>query len=370
MNPLRRVIRSLISLASPPAIPYLAEFPFGATAPPQSTDVKDIDGLKLWHVVVTPGATNWLVTYWLSKDHFLRDGPTLARRLGTTVGNQGLVGDIGSPPIPWWKRIKPGTAVLSVAAFLGALEVISNRYDWLFAEPELLISMQHARFDVIEGDELPVPVRIVNQISTEHSDITLGAEIVSVDHQPQRLTLGVDRIPQLAGSASKDIAAIVTLAKAGSYRLRVAADASAGALRSRKHFETYGDVKVWPKLPAGRIQIREVHGPNAFLSGLLTVGPPALNGLDCELEILEVPGLRFGGMFDMPFDHSAPLWNSAGKGLDSAAVLRWSVGVVPEGKKELGVDVVVSRDGHTDWASVMQNARFLCQYRREKFRHE
>lgn len=370
MTVLARVVATLRGAgSSAKSVPYVAEYLLDDNVARPSNDLKDIDGLMLWHIVAIPGGIDRLFTYWESKDHFTRDGPLLENRLGTRAATQGFLGQIGTRAVPWWKRIRPGTVVLSIAAFLGALEVISNRYDRLFAEPNLRVKIA-PRFDAIEGSEIASTLQVVNQVSTEHTDIVLVVELTSVGGQPQRLVLSADRIPELAGSTSKDIVAIVTAPKAGQYELRVVADASAGVMRSRKRFENDTVVMVWPKLPIGAVELRQNPEGNAVLAGTVALGPAAPNGLDCALEVAKVPGLRFAGLFDMPIGHSNPAWHTAGEGVDSVAVLRWSIAPVLEGKQKLTVDVVLARDGQTDWRSVASDARLLCLYRKEKFRHD
>lgn len=370
MTVLSRVVDSLGKAGpSPEPVPYMVEYLLDGNIVPSNDDLKAIDGLKAWHTVATPGGTNHLFTYWASKDHFTRDGHRLEKRLGTPATTQGLLGQAGTTAIPWWKRISLTTVVLSIAAVLGALEVISNRYDRLFAQPDLQVKTA-PRFDAIEGAELASTLQVVNQVSTGHTNIVLAGELTSAGGQPQRVVLSANRIPELAGSTSKDIVAIVASPKAGQYKLRVVADASAGLMRSRKRFESDANVTVWPKLPMGAVELRQNHETNAVLAGTVVLGPAAPNGLDCALEVAKVSGLRFAGLFDMPVGHSNPSWHTAGEGVDSVAVLRWSIAPVLEGKQKLTLDVVLTRDGQTDWRLVASDTRLLCLYRKEKFRHD
>lgn len=370
MTVLSRVVDSLGKAGSSPnPVPYMAEYLLDGNVMPSNDDLKAIDGLRAWHTVATPGGTSRLFTYWASKDHFTRDGHRLEKRLGARATTEGLLGQAGTTAISWWKRISLTTVVLSIAAFLGALEVISNRYDRLFAGPDLQVKTA-PRLDAIEGAELASPLQVVNQVSTGHTNIVLAGELTSVGSQPQRVVLSANRIPELAGSSSKDIVAIVAAPKPGKYKLRVVADASAGLMRSRKRFESDMDVTVWPKLPIGLVELRQSPEPNAVLAGTVVLGPAAPNGLDCVLEVAKFPGLRFAGLFDMPIGHSNPSWHTAGEGVDSVAVLRWSIAPVLEGKQRLTLDVVLARDGQTDWPLVARDTRLQCVYRKEKFRHD
>lgn len=363
---LQRFITVVRGTSTSRSVTYLTEYALRAAAALPS--FKSLEGVEAWHVCQDPGGgISRLFVYWASRDHFVRDGPALESLLQAKVASHGYVGDVSTKEVPWWKRIKPTTALLSLAALLGAAEVISNRYERLFSSPDILLRPDRAHFDVVEGGEFVATLQVVNQLSIEQTDVDIGVDLVPSTGQRRNLSLSANRLSHLAASAVKEIKAVCVAPDAGSYKLDASAVSKAGLLKPRARFESSADVIVWPKLPVATVSLRRDGGRTAAMAGTLLLGPPALNGLDCSLTIEGVEGLTFEGLLDLPVANSKPAWNTAGAGSSSVAMLRWAMAPIPDGKQKLDLELVMARNGPTDWKSIARNARLACQYRKEKF---
>ena len=286
------------------------------------------------------------------------------------VTAHGYVGVMGTREIAWWKRVKPTTVILSLAALLGAVEVIGSRYERLFAVPDLSLKMERQKFDVVEATELAVVVNVHNELSTEQTDIQLSAELVGSDGKVREVRLSEDRLSQLAKSSAKEVKAVAVAPMSGSYKLRVRANSKAGWLRPRKPFETTNDVEVWPEVPSGTVALKNGGQGQGVLRGTLRLGHRASNGLNCEWQIDKVPDLVFDGLFDLSVKDSRRRWSTDGKGENSVALLRWDVAAVPTAMSVLTAELVLKGPVSTDWTTVARQSSLVCRYSKEAIRNE
>jgi hypothetical protein len=350
-------------------VPYLAAFVLHSL--PTAADDKalqDFEGLLLSHVVSGDSGTSRLVTYWASVAHYLNSQSAVEVLLKGTPLLQGRVARIAYEKKPWWKGIKPATVVLSAAALFGALEVLTNRYDRLFAEPQLLVKAS-GHFDIVEGEDLRRTIVLRNQLATTgHNSIRVLASWQGRDEKTKtkgQLRLAEAEVPVLAGGDSRELMVEGVAPASGNYVMKIDAIAEAGWFRGRKAFEANVPFRVWPNLPEGRISHVKSYRDRARYELRVLVGRAANKGLDCALEIKGVPELRYERQFHSPVGGYKETWHSAGNGRLAISVLNWSTGPI-EAMQDIQMDLNLAGTAETAWASLATNAALTCQPRTEK----
>lgn len=350
------------------AISYFAAYRFPKGMPDVGPALlKAYDGLALAHAVRTEEGVARLLTYWASRDHFVASGESFRARLeGQLLPGHGLVNKLFTKPPPWWRKVKLGTAVLSAAAFFGAMEIIDNRYDRVFAVPALVIKAEKSRIDINEGEPFRTTVTIVNQLpTTPHRNVSVSAYLLDKQEKRTELRLVESEIPVLATGAPRELVVEGAAPAVGDFQLVVSTAADAGRLALSKRFEGRSRLVVWSAIPVGRLQKVEARGAWARFGGQISVGRAAPEGLDCELQVLGVPGLNFENQLSAPVADRGKKWQTAGAGSDAIALLTWSLAPVASQQK-VGIDLALLGDAKTDWDAVANNATLRCEYRKEK----
>jgi hypothetical protein len=351
-------------------VPYFGVFdlPAGMEEVPKDA-LRDVPGLMLSHIVRRVDGVSSLFTYWSTFDHYESGKGTVAQRIGSAPGaGSGHVTTMTVPVVVWWRKIKPATLLLSMAALLGAFQVITNEFDRGFAEPSLLVKPAKTRLEAIEGSELTTSVEVINRhLKVNHHGVRLKAALRSEGGGSAPINVLDLEVPSIAGGGMKEIAIETKLPlQPGPHVLDITASAKAGLFRKSDDFLARINLYVWPQKPISRLRIVNSSAGWGKYHAIIALGYAAPHGLDCELEISSFEGLRYDNQI-----HSSALiyrdeFVSEGSGKDAIAVLRWSTGPV-EGQRRLDVNLILLGESATDWAVLPQKSSVTCSQRLEKF---
>ena len=367
---------SLQSLANPPGaaadvkpVPHFGPFelPMGTGELPKDA-LRDIPSLMLSHIVRRGDGASILFTYWSTSDHYESSKDALAQRIGSVPGaGAGHVTAMTVREVGWWRKVKPTTLLLSLAALFGAFEVITNEFDRGFAEPSLLVKPAKTRLEAIEGTEWMTSVQVVNQLlKVDHHGVRVKAALRSEGAASAPVNVVDIEVPSLAGGVTKDIAVETKLPlEPGPHVLDITASAKAGFFRERQVFSGKVDVFVWPQQPTGRLYLVNSSDGWGRYQAQIALGYAAPQGLDCDLEIKGFDGLRYKNQINSSASIYRDQFVTAGSGKNANAVLRWSTGPV-EGQRAVNVSLILVREAATDWASLLQVSTLTCRQRSEK----
>lgn len=369
MKLVTRIRNTLAGSASPPPIPYFAEYSLNAeNSQTIAPDMKSYPGLLLYYLIDSKPGEYRVATYWSTKEHFLRDAGSFQRDIGATAEElRGFVHGLTARPESIWTRIPWYTVVLGIAAFLGAVQAIGNYFDWIFGAPHLALKLDKARVHLIEDAEFREQSSLVNVAAVAHREISVSAYLKSKSNTV-RLNVNPSEVPHIAGSAAQEISITGVAPAPGQYDLVVGANGSAGLIRSAKNFQFSRPVTVWPKAPVGALSLNKVQGDTALLAGSVAVGPAAPNGLDCELEITGIADLKYDDLFEFPMLYQSAQWRSNETSGSEVASLRWAVLPVPA-QDNLRFQIALMRPSPTDWNKVSEQSTVRCTYRKEKIRN-
>lgn len=368
MNAAFRAIAGLAGIQVPKPIPYFAVYlPSGQMKALLKDLIVGLEGLVLAHLVRMNDGSSRVFTYWGTKEHFDASGEILRDRLqAQLLPERGPVSAVSTPPQPLWKKINPVTVVLSIAALVGALDAIWIHYDWLIAEPLLLVRPEKSKVEIIESSDMRMTVTLVNQLPrTEHRNIKVAAELVDKDKKSYPLRLVEHDIAALPGGAMKDLVIEGTAPIVGEYAFHVDATAKAGWLPSSKTFRGEARFIIWPKTPRGSILLKKTKPPEARFTGTIAVGPAAPQGLDCEIQSRGTPGLKFDEYFITTVGNSNLKRNMTGQFENAVSNLTWSTAPV-ESMRYVTVNFILLGDLATDWKAVSEKIELNCNTRQEK----
>jgi hypothetical protein len=367
------IAKSALNRVSPSnSAPYFAEYKLGRGSKIPAEFLEKINGLNFWHTIAASASETILYTYWASSDHFRASEQSIKSELSCQANPHGLISSANARNPPWWLKINPLTIIITIAALIGASKVIQDLHLQLTSPPELLIKSEPGRIDAIEGDPITAHIQVSNQINVEHNDIVLSSEINSDTTSTVSATSSPSRIPELNGHSTSQITIDIPPLKPGPSRLDISATASAGLIAAPQKFKHTISLEVWPKYPSGKIKLTNSTNGTARIAGTLNIGPAALNGLDCAIELRGVEGVSFDNYFDFSVAHKNLLWRTAGTGSTTVATLKWSTPPIQEGKKTLILNAFFSTKSNLnqDQAKAIDNASFNCQYRKEVYHND
>jgi hypothetical protein len=368
---------SLNSLADLPVasagvkpVPYFGAFDLreGMEEVPKDA-LRDVPGLMLSHIVRRIDGVSSLFTYWSTFDHYESGKGIVAQRIGSApAAGSGHVTTMKVPLVAWWRRIRPATLLLSMAALLGAFKVITNEFDRGFAEPSLLVKPAKTRLEAIEGSELTTSVQVVNQhLMVDHHGVRVKAAFQSQGGASAPVNVLDLEVPSIAGGVTKDIAIETKLPlKPGPHVLDITASAKAGLFRERQVFSGKVDLFIWPQKPTSRLQIVSSSAGWGRYQAIIALGYAAPQGLDCDLEIRSIEGLRYKNQINSSTSIYRDQFVSAGSGKNANALLRWSTGPVG-GQRAINVSLILLGESATDWGNLLQVSTLTCSQRSEKF---
>lgn len=330
--------------------------------------LEEIDGLLAVQDVRKDDGRTVFVTYWASREHFTRGrDAALAQLQATLIVMEGPAGQLHTQSKQWWKKVKLSTVLLSTAALLGAMEVVSNRYERLFASPELGVRSEKQVFSLIEADDFTTTVTVENLLPVaEHRNLVVSAVLVDAKGVQLPMTVLDPQMSSLTATKARvfDISGKVPLP--GEYHLKIGVHGKAGWLRAAKAFTVDSRVKVWPQKPQGYVKLKKSRSTNADYVVFVEVGHAAPFGILCEFT------LTGGGKMD--FDRNE--WRSieattlgnflvAGSGDNATSRLRWSWASTAA-QKSLRAELTLAGEAGTDWSSVANKAKVECTPMKEK----
>lgn len=367
MNKLaQRLTRSLKAPAAVQPIPYFAAYHLAAaTLPPKALEA--LAGLLLGHIVRADDGSCRLFTYWSTAEHFHCGDAALRQRLAAApLSGHGRIDSLCTPPVAWWRQLKPLTFVLSLFALFGAVKGLEGHFSWLFATPTLLLKPEKSKLEIIEGTDLSSTLTVVNQlISTDHRRVLVTAQFADRQGRSPDVQTDPREIPELAGGATREVVFTSAAPAAGQYTLTFNATAKAGWLRfASKQFTASTTVVVWPRLPKGSLHVMKYSGQWAIYSASIEVGPEAPLGLDCELQFKGIPGLQFNTLSLPELQSPEPHWQTTGEQSNAVAVLAWSTGKLKP-RTRLTAQLRLDGEPGTDWTAVAASSQLTCRNRKE-----
>lgn len=300
--------------------PYVAEFALqngDAPSPPQS-----IRGLLMSHVVVS-GSGHRLVTYWTSREVYLRERDALREALALPDPlHDGFPRSLYAPDPPWWKRVNWYTAFVSAVAFFGTLEALRVHYDNLFLAPRLHVQApRRVPLDYIAGQELEEYFTVINRTAVTHRDV-----VTTVTSDPP----GAFRELQVAGTAGQ-IPPGGTLTvmvrgianKPGDGRLILNVKAGAGLVRSAPVNPYRFAMKLWPAEPRTTTQITETFDEDVRFDVTVESGKAAPKGMQCVARVVGNTSITGLSISEEDFNLIQP-WQVAGEAPKQVHTMRWT----------------------------------------------
>lgn len=353
-----------------PSTPYYVEYALSqGSLAKDAIPIDQYPGLLFFYLICPQQESVKLATCWITKEHFLRDGKNLGESLhAETVELEGFIDNFNSRSLPIWRRFRWHTVILGIAAFLGAIEAIGNHYDWLFAAPYIVLESKSDQLNFIEQSNLYQNISIVNRSAVAHRNLRLSAELRAKFSPAVRLKTFPEFTPHIPENESEEIKITGSTPPPGSYELVVHANAKAGVLRYPREFTFTRSVLVWPQTPKASLSVKLEQDNIALLTGQLSIGPPALNGLDCELMIEKSPQLEYR-LFDFPYLYGTPAWGVTDSPGEELASLVWQVRPVGE-FKQLQFQLALRGRDDTDWNKISREAKIYCYYRKEAWSNE
>lgn len=366
MRSVRQILRSVASASNAAPPNYVAEYSFANGQVLPAINISKYPGLLFLHEIRSSNGAARLIVCWSTKDHFARDSASFAHELGGVLADDhGFVANPTFPDEPLWKRIRLRSALIAIAAVIGAIQVIVQTYNWLIVRPNLEVKAAETKFSAVEGQPIRRVLEISNHLPAAHRNIQLAGTLKDAAGMEQTVALQPARVPHIAAGGSQAVEMMVTAPHAGRYQLAVHVRASAGYFARSKTFDLVRDLTVWPERPVGHLALGYVRGDVAFVSGSLDLGLPAKFGLECELEIPRVQALRFADIFDFPYLDGTPEWQTVETPGQEDAVLSWNTGSI-DGERSVEFSLALQRSRATDWSAVLRQAELSCQDRRSK----
>lgn len=369
MRPLPPILRSIATAttAAPPI--YFSQYSQPSAAVLSALDISVYPGLLFIYELRGSNGSSSLIACWTTKDHFTRDGGRLSADINSTPSdNHGFVANPKFQREPFWRRLRLPTAVVTIAAVIGAIQVIGGTYNTLYVKPDIELKTTAIKHSVVEGQPFSQTVDILNHLPAAHRNITLDGALRDESGVEHRISIQPALIPHIAPGETQSATVTTTAPTPGKYQLVVQARASAGWLADEKEFYWSSGVSVWPELPVPQLAVGEVRNDVAFISGRLAIGPAAPHGLECALEIPNVAQLRFTDILQFPSIEGRPDWQSNETPGHEDALLSWQTGPM-EGERSVDFSVALQRAATTDWNAVIQRAQLTCQYRGSKDEH-
>lgn len=366
MRSAAKMLRGVASAATAAPPIYVAQYSGADASRLPSVEISKYPGLLFCHEVRSANGTIRLVACWSTKDHFTRDSASFAGELGAVLADDH--GFVASPKFqnePLWKRIRPTTALITAAAVIGAIQVIVQTYHWLFVTPSLELKAIKLEYSAVENQQFTQTLEILNHLPATHRDIALTGTLRDASGKEHSVKLQPASVPHLSAKESQAVAVVATAPRAGKYQLSIDVRASAGHFMPAATFPFVRDVIVWPELPVGRVGVGYVRDDMVFVLGRLDIGPSALHGLECELEIPRVSGLHFEDAFDFLSLERKAEWHTVETPGEEDAILSWSTDSI-EGERSVEFSLALQRQAATDWHAVLKQAEVRCQYRRRK----
>jgi hypothetical protein len=367
MNSAAQAIAGLSGTATASPILYYAGYLLPRTMNEVPRDLSDgVEGLVLSHLVRLEDGSKRVFTYWQSAQHFDGGDEVLRDRLQAPSPEHGPINAVATPAKPWWRKVKPLTVVLSIAAAIGAIDAIVIRYDWLLAKPLLLVKPEKTKTEILESANIRIAVSVVNQLPrTEHRNVKVAVELIDTARKRHPLRLVEQEIAVLPGGATKDLMVEGTAPPAGLYRFQVAATADAGLWRSSKTFSGEAQFNIWSRTPRGSVRLVESKSSWARFVGTIEVGHAAPLGVDCEIQSQGAPRLAFDRQFRTTIGYRNLQWRTAGERDSSISILTWSMTAV-ESMQSITAEVIFLGEPATDWAAVAERIKLNCAARQEK----
>lgn len=361
-------LRAYFGGRPPPApTPYVAEYMLGpsilATFP---IDITHYSGLVSFYFVLPGHAPMRVVSCWATKEHFLRDGANFCSQISATLNPlHGFIQDFTIEAKSLWQRIPVFSILISIVAILGALKALFDYYDWIFSKPDLALTTDDLRIDIVQGAELKITSSLVNNLTVAHRNIKISAKLVSSAGVTDKLDVHPPHIPNMPGATTQKFSVSGIAPAPSAYKLTIFAAAQAGRLRNAETFQLDTDVTVWPKIPNGKLSSKSDNGSIGLLTGLVAFGKAAANGLDCELEIKGSPGLRYDGIFEFYFLDQAPTWKTTENAGNEIASFRWTTLKIPA-YQNISFQIGLVGGAETDWRKVAGRSNVVCHYRKDK----
>lgn len=348
-------------------VPYLALLSSPLQACPE-TLLKSAKGLQAVQPIHRDNGHTAFLTYWATPEHFQRGSADVAQQLQvTSTLYEGLAGDLQLPIESKWKAVKLSTVLLSTAALLGALEVVTNRYERLFASPELALRADKQAFSVVETEDIATSVTVENLLPVaEHRDIAVTAALVDSSGNHLPLAVQDPQMSSLSATKSRAFNIVGKVPAPGEYKLRVGVQAKAGWLRDGKSFVTESRLTSWPRTPRGSLRLKDSRSTNADYVVLVEVGSAAPFGVLCELTVTGVGKLGFdrGEWRSIEPTHVGK-YLQAGTGDAATSRLRWSW-PLSVSQQNLRAELTFLGDTTTNWPLVAKKAKVECTPLKEK----
>ena len=315
---------------------YKTEFPVAEDyVLPEDLEVGKIGGLVLAYVCRPVGAApsgksaSRVVTYWRSRELFVVNRGSFFRACSLEAPpaeGAGLLSDVKTTRISFFKRFPVYALVLGVAAFVGALEAIHNRYGLFFGSPDAHVIFDKALpIHLLENKKGRISVLVHNQSRVVGAEVTLEQVFArAADGRPDvDLTPGTwprEVGPIKAGESKPVPVSLAKVLSPGNYQLVISARKKGGLLFPSEVDPYSHALVVWQEWSHAPFVHAQTHNERSWFQSSITPGRELESGLRCQvtlkgfkdLEIIAVleRGVNSLGEIVSIENHKAVFWNT------------------------------------------------------------
>ena len=320
-------------------------------------------GLLGFHLLYSTGELpeRRLYCYWASRDSFLTAKPQLEKALGLKAPSyEGLVTE-HLPRPSLFKRISLNALIIGLAATLGALEVIGNRYDWLFERPRLWPRLERSEpLRYITGDNFEEELLLSTSSPIDLKDISFDKKALFPEYpgEPVELSSDPSSLPRLSKGETATVRFQGVAPPAGKYGFEISISAKAGLFRKRRSFPMIRSVEVWPNEPELTLVFDRIDGHRIFLSGRFRIPRTVTEGLRCQAEFLNAPRSKLVLLNVRGKENARTMWDDPGG--ESILVVTWEMEAIRESFKALPTTLVVETELPEEWSAVPKQTSAYC----------
>lgn len=298
------------------------------------------------------------ISFWASGEHF-----NLARQ--RFIGELGITGVLAEGPAapllqrkkPWYKSVKPTTVVLSTAALIGALEVITNRYERLFAAPDAALRLDQREYVLTQGERISTEATIENLMAVADLREISAEAFVRSDKSRSPLNVTDPRLPAIQAAKERTFRVDGLAPPPGDYELMVEVKARAGYFRwAPRSYVHSANLRVYPLVPSGVLSVTKQTPTSAELTATVRTGSAIKGTGTCEIFFAPGPEFRYQSLYTDDPTEFEPLRANSG---DWMPVITWRPGVVTE-KTEFHRRFNLQANTAVDWTQIINRAKIAC----------
>jgi len=340
---------------------YVCAFESGTAQLPDGTLAKH-EGLKAVQTVRVQDGKTLHIAFWKSREHHDLSSAELTDSTDARVVFEGVAAPLIVKKTPWFKQIRLSTWLLSVVAFLGALDALAHRYEQLFTSPNALVTFDQRKYEIGQDEKLAATVTVENLLGV--ADLRDVEVDISVDAPPSsKFMIGrPDQAkPSILATKTRAFPFEIERLPPGTYTIKAKVTANGGYLRWwSDSFEQATRVRVFPRHPRGSL-LATGTGLSTEAVALIPTAVALKASAVCEISF--APGPHF--QFEPTYTGDKAVWEAptGDDGLMRAA-LRWKPGATPA-KSDVKRTFRLAAAAPLDWSKIAAAATVACSQEQE-----